>query len=765
MKRLLIAYVFLFCVQIGGFGQDLQSEWLTLINQGKEKYAVGNFRQSYDLFYQASQLIPTDTTAFVYMLDCAYKTQRAKDVYTISDNLKLLEYSQPKVYEILIATAREFEGDDQKALNYVAEAKEKYPYNQAILFEEIRVYYKKNDLITAKAKLQDYLTLFPASSKAYRLLHYIRVEKDKNYPEAMNILMQAQTNLPDSIYYKEQEANLYLMMHDTVMAENKYRTLIEINPGDPNTYYNLALVYFNRGETERAIALCRKALEINPSYLNALYNLGVFYLNTGLQYNAALSDMTVDQYILQGQEFERNTRTYFEEAKPFFEQAIVLNPDELEAYACLNTINVLLENLKINIAETQNVTLAEDQSSIDSAGNQVQIAPDPPPAGENTFHPQLVINDLFFDYNGNPSLKKGSTGFIRFKVENIGQMEARDLEIIVMQPVVIPDLFYESKWKIGAIPAGKDSSFSIPVTYSTNNVNTLGIRKVENAANKLRLFVKEPNGYNADLVEFPLLLGNAGDELSDVSETEDLVDFSPEPISRNILMIIGIDNYEQWDTLKNAVKDAHDVKNIFISKYRFDNDLVYELYDRDAKHENIRNELIKIKKEITPDDNLVIYYAGHGFYDAEMDEGSWIPVNARKGEVTDYIPNTTIIKYIASIDSRHTFLIADACYSGSIFGSTNKFEFEPNNDKKRSRWGLSSGGMETVSDGSGRNSPFASALIQCLTLNTREYLPVSELISFVKFNVKNNTQIFQTPSGRNFSIKGNEGGEFLIYHK
>jgi hypothetical protein len=231
----------------------------------------------------------------------------------------------------------------------------------------------------------------------------------------------------------------------------------------------------------------------------------------------------------------------------------------------------------------------------------------------------------------------------------------------------------------------------------------------------------------------------------------------------NYLLIIAVDKYTYWKPLKNAVKDANDVKSALVKRYRFDPKNVYEIYDDNVTAERIRAMFEKLKASIGPNDNLMIYFSGHGFYDASFDEGYWIPYDGKIGQVSTYIPNTNILNYIRAIDSRHTFLVADACFSGSMFADGNRGYLDKV-EQLKSRWGLSSGNVEFVSDGKeGENSPFARYLLKFLNENLKDRFSVTELIQYVKVAVADNTD--QTPIGNPLKNVGNEGGEFVFYLK
>lgn len=233
--------------------------------------------------------------------------------------------------------------------------------------------------------------------------------------------------------------------------------------------------------------------------------------------------------------------------------------------------------------------------------------------------------------------------------------------------------------------------------------------------------------------------------------------------ARNFLFVVGINDYQHWPKLNNAVKDATDVVSTLLSKYNFDFANVVMLKNEQATRSNIYKSLRGLIEQITPQDNLVIYYSGHGYFDELLNEGYWIPIDARNKESGDYLSNADLLKIISNINSQHTFLVADACFSGSLF-SDSKRGYSENVEKFKSRWGLASGRLEVVSDGEvGQNSPFTTIFLEYLKSNEKEKFPVSELIQYVKVKVAEKTT--QTPLGNSLKSAGDEGGEFVFYKK
>ncbi len=226
------------------------------------------------------------------------------------------------------------------------------------------------------------------------------------------------------------------------------------------------------------------------------------------------------------------------------------------------------------------------------------------------------------------------------------------------------------------------------------------------------------------------------------------------------LFMIGIDDYKDYPKLSNAKKDAVDVRKQLLEKYNIDEKNCKSLLDKDATSKNILDAFNDYVENLGENDQLLIYYSGHGHYNKQLDEGYWIPVDATKGKELDFLPNSTIVKYLKAFPARHVFLVVDACFSGSLMSSGTR-GFLENVSQFKSRWALTSGRYEAVSDGvEGKNSPFAEYFMKYLKENTSEKFAVSQLVNYVKQAVGNNAE--QTPWGNAIRNAGDEGGEFIF---
>ena len=241
-------------------------------------------------------------------------------------------------------------------------------------------------------------------------------------------------------------------------------------------------------------------------------------------------------------------------------------------------------------------------------------------------------------------------------------------------------------------------------------------------------------------------------------------------VGKYYALFIGIDSYSgTWKPLKNAVNDAKAIESVVKTSYKFD--VIKTLYNTQATRSNIIDELDWLVANVKENDNVMIYYSGHGEFKKELNKGFWVPVDSKNTSTANYISNSDIQTFLASIPSKHTLMISDACFSGDIFrGSVTSLPFE-NTEKYyaktydlKSRQAISSGGLEPVMDGGKEgHSVFAYYMIQALKNNTAKYFDASQLFNKIKIPVGNNSD--QSPEFNPIGKTGDEGGNFIFIRK
>jgi len=267
--------------------------------------------------------------------------------------------------------------------------------------------------------------------------------------------------------------------------------------------------------------------------------------------------------------------------------------------------------------------------------------------------------------------------------------------------------------------------------------------------------------------EMPLSLGANQVKVEAVTVTGKKMESSLEIVydistARYFALVIAVEEYDDpnINDLDHPVSDAGRFIDVIESEYNFDKSNINFL--KNPTKADIIGTLHHMREKVTPEDNLLIYYAGHGHYDEEMETGYWLPRDARPDNPVDWLPNTDLTNYLNVLKTKHTLLIADACFSGGIFKSRAAFNNVMAVEKLyklNSRKALTSGALSEVPD----ESKFIEYLIKRLDQNTKKYLPSEQLYTSLKQAVMSNTTT--VPQYGTIQNVGDEGGDFIFIRK
>jgi hypothetical protein len=228
-------------------------------------------------------------------------------------------------------------------------------------------------------------------------------------------------------------------------------------------------------------------------------------------------------------------------------------------------------------------------------------------------------------------------------------------------------------------------------------------------------------------------------------------------------LIIGIDQYRDREIpdLDNPINDAEQLYQVLVNNYHFKEDNIR--FIKDATRADIIRSLDELAQLVTTKDNLLIFYAGHGWWDAEANNGYWLPADADRNEKTNWFRNSTLVDYLKEIETKHTLLIADACFGGSIFKTRSAFGSRERAYEKlyelSSRKAMTSGTLTEVPD----RSSFTRFLIRRLKENQETYLSSEQLFSSFRLAVINNSDAI--PQYGEIEKVGDEGGDFIFLRK
>lgn len=229
---------------------------------------------------------------------------------------------------------------------------------------------------------------------------------------------------------------------------------------------------------------------------------------------------------------------------------------------------------------------------------------------------------------------------------------------------------------------------------------------------------------------------------------------------KNYALIIANANYSNpaISSLKRPINDAKALKEILVARYTFERENVMTLFD--SKRENVILSLDELLKTLTPDDNLLIYYAGHGKLDEYSDMGYWLLSDANPNSRVNWLANSDITNYIKSFKSRHVLLVADACFAGSIFETRGVNEAPmaiQDLYKAKSRKAMTSGGTTEVSD----DSKFSEYFLDFLKNNTIPQISSQEVYFRILKSVQNNS--LTSPRWNTIQGVGDNNGDFVFF--
>lgn len=225
-------------------------------------------------------------------------------------------------------------------------------------------------------------------------------------------------------------------------------------------------------------------------------------------------------------------------------------------------------------------------------------------------------------------------------------------------------------------------------------------------------------------------------------------------------LIIGVQDYEDPGILDldNPIKDATALYDVLTQKYTFEPENTFLM--QNPKRDEIFDKLDELSAKVTTNDNLLIFYAGHGYWDDEAEIGYWLPSDAEEGKKRDWMRNSTVTEYVREIQSHHTLLITDACFGGSIFKTRKAFKDASMAINKvyeiPSRKAMTSGTLTEVPD----KSVFMKYLLKQLETNDIKHVASEQVFYNIKPAVLNNSP--NTPQFGVMQNTGDEGGDFVF---
>jgi len=236
-------------------------------------------------------------------------------------------------------------------------------------------------------------------------------------------------------------------------------------------------------------------------------------------------------------------------------------------------------------------------------------------------------------------------------------------------------------------------------------------------------------------------------------------------------LIIGNQDYQQLPTLQTSMNDARAVDEVLRTRYGYKTTLLIN-----ANRHQVMTAFNDLRKMLTEEDNLLIYYAGHGELNKSDESAYWLPTDAELNNSANWLSSHSLTQFLSIIEAKHILVIADSCYSGAMTQTSIARLPAQMADEKRKKWlkfmvkrkartVMTSGGVKPVLDsGGGEHSVFANAFLKTLTQN-KGLMEDYELFRKISGNVKNKASLMgfqQEPQYSSMSHAGHEGSPFFF---
>ena len=142
-------------------------------------------------------------------------------------------------------------------------------------------------------------------------------------------LQEGIVKFPENQYFFANLVDYYSSSNQNDKAMQFANDMLAKDPNNKLYLYVKAYLYHNMKDYEKAIEFYKKTLAVDPTYAEACSNLGLVYLLQAQDYaDKAPTDINDPNYATA----QANIKKFYEEAKPYYEKARELKPDQKDLW-------------------------------------------------------------------------------------------------------------------------------------------------------------------------------------------------------------------------------------------------------------------------------------------------------------------------------------------------------------------------------------------------------------------------------------------------
>lgn len=129
-------------------------------------------------------------------------------------------------------------------------------------------------------------------------------------------------------------------------------------------------------------------------------------------------------------------------------------------------------------------------------------------------------------------------------------------------------------------------------------------------------------------------------------------------------LFFAVEEYDHWMDLRHPLDEAQRIAEVLREDYAFETEIV-----KNPNRRDIFNKLQEYrKKQFDDDDQLLIFFSGHGAFSEETMKGFFVPKDGKQIDEFQetYLVYSRLENIINTIPCKHILLSLDACYSGTF---------------------------------------------------------------------------------------------------
>ena len=254
-------------------------------------------------------------------------------------------------------------------------------------------------------------------------------------------------------------------------------------------------------------------------------------------------------------------------------------------------------------------------------------------------------------------------------------------------------------------------------------------------------------------------------DTSDNQSVKEIIIARPPPRT-DYALLFAVNSYTHWPELRYPLLDATTIQQDLQELYGFQVKLV-----ENPTEEGMREVLLQYaEKAYTDEDQLFIFFAGHGHFNEVFKEGYLVLQDTKlpTDDITmgSYLSHSEFRNIVDRMSCKHILLALDTCYSGT-FDERIAMRGEANNLPEelssvdiqqkltyKTRWYLTSGAKEQVPD----DSQFIRQLLEAFRSNggRDNILTIDEVLYYLRR--------IENPKPRASAFGSNEpGSDFLFF--